>query len=77
MHAHASMACTLGLIVHIMKALRCGYAAKGFFVVMGVIDNLGMHYPAFFLKKIAKTTQTMIPTAYGIATQNAVWAGAL
>ena len=44
---------------------------------MGVIDKLGMHYPAFFLKKIAKTTQTMIPTAYGIATQNAVWAGAL
>ena len=38
--------------------------SEGLFVVMGVIDKLGMHYPAFFLKKIAKTTQTMIPTAY-------------
>ena len=51
--------------------------SEGLFVVIGVIDKLGMHYPAFFLKKIAKTTQTMIPTAYGIATKNAVWAGAL
>ncbi len=28
MHAHASMARTLGLSVHIMKALRCGYRLK-------------------------------------------------
>ena len=60
-----------------LKALRCGYAAKGFLSFLGVIDKLDTDYPIFFLKKIAKTTQTMIPTAYGIAIKNAVWAGAL
>ena len=61
-----------------MKAHRCEYAAKGFFRYWGDDrEKLKIDYPIFFLKKIAKTTQTMIPTAYGIVTKNAVWEGAL
>ncbi len=31
-----------------MKALRCGYAAKGFLSLLGVIDKFGVPYLTFF-----------------------------